>query len=462
VGWNVATVPRATGAELEVSAPGPTLFGNLNTFTNQNGSQRDDNGGDSGSVAMIPLPRVSGTATLDAGALGLSSSLHYTVRVLATRGATVVGQASPVSSLEYDDGLAPGGSTVTGFDINPSGTSTVSTATVGPGNAPTSSALYPYSPQTGQYGPPYASDPSGQNVYTPLGDDGQAGHMLAEEVPRSGTVQHILTFDTTNGQLINDVPIDSSSGYILKAGRVDAARHRLVMLGWRSSDGTDTLLPFDTTTGTMGTPVVVGNNVVTHAFYRYLDIDQSTGQVDLAATGIGDQCFLHPSGYTTVNLDTGVSTPQTAPSRCIDGIASDQAGHAELVTGVLINSSFIPQGSFESVSETDGSVGRSIGLGAEGALFPAVDPVHGLLVVGFLAPSNYQTDNNATSGVGVYNLRTGRQVAYHPGFNFFTTFSGIANANGTILGSRGIQLDPSTRTGWTFSPDGNQIEQFRY
>lgn len=462
VAWNAATVPRATGAELEISAPGPTLFGVLNTFTNQNGSQRDDNGVDTGSVATIPLPRVSGTTTLDVSALGLSSSLHYTLRVLATRGDTVVGQASPVSSLGYDDGLAPGGSTVTGFDINPSGTSTVSTATVGPNNAPTSSDLYPYSPQTGQYGPPYASDLSGQSIYTVLGDDGQAGHMLAEEVPFSGTMQHILTFDTTKHQLIGDVPIDSSSGYLLKAGRVDAARHRLVMLGWRSNDGTDTLLPFDTTTGTMGTPVVPGNGVATHAFYRYLDIDQSTGQADLVGTGIGDQCFLHPSGYTTVNLDTGVSTPQTTPARCINGIASDQAGHAELPVGVLINSSFIPPGSFEQVNEADGSVGRSITLGAEGALFPAVDPVHDLLVVGFLAPRNYQTDNNATSGVGVFNLRTGQQVAYHSGFNFFTTFSGIPNFNGTILGSRGIQLDPSTRTGWTFSPDGNQIEQFSY
>lgn len=26
----------------------------------------------------------------------------------------------------------------------------------------------------------------------------------------------------------------------------------------------------------------------------------------------------------------------------------------------------------------------------------------------------------------------------------------------------GIQLDPSTRTGWTFGADGTEVEQFRY
>jgi hypothetical protein len=462
VSWDASGVDHATGASLEISAPGPTIYNLLNTFTNQNGTQRDNNGGDTGSVAMIRLPELTGTTTLDAAKLGLPSSVHYTMRVLATDGGKVIGQASPVSSLEYDDGLAPGGATVTGFDINPSGTSTVSTATVGADRNPTASDVYSYSPQTGGYGPSYAGDPSGQNVYTVLGSDVGAGHMLAEKASWSGTAQDVLTFDTADRKLASDAPVDSSSGYLLLGGRVDPARHRLVMLGWRGGDNADTLIPFDTGTGQMGSPVVVGDGTATHAFYRYLDINESTGQVDLAGSLVGDLCVIRRSGYTTVNLDTGQSTPMTNPNRCLTGVASDQSGHAELTVGPLYSFPMFPGGRLQQASEADGTVGDLTTLGSDSPLFPTVDPVHGLLVVGFLAGADYRTDNNGMSGIGVYDLNTGQRVSYTSGFNLFPAIYGFDGSAPSILTSRGIQIDPSTRTGWTFGPNGDQVQQFSY
>ena len=462
VRWDTRDIQGATGASLEVSAPGPTIYGLLNTFTNQNGTLRDDNGGDTGSVALIPLSGRSGTQTLNATTLGLRSSLHYVVRIVATNGTRIVGQASPDSSFEYDDGLAPGGATVTGFDIHPNGTSTVSTATVGPDGNPTDSTLYSYSPATGQYGPTYADDPSGQNVYTVLGSDQSNGHLLAQKTSWFGTGQDVLTYDSANQQQVGDVPIDGISGYALLGGRVDSARHRLVMLGWRGNDGADTLLPFDTGTGQMGTPVVVGNGTITRRFYRYLDVDQSTGQVDLAGSFVGDLCIIRASGYTPVNLDTGHSNPLTRPTRCLTGVASDQAGHAELTVGPLYSFPMYPQGRWQQASETDGSVGALSQLGSDSPLFPVVDPVHGLLVVGFLAGPNYRTDNNGMSGIGVYDLHTGQQVSYSTGYLLFPAVFGFPGNLGSVLTWQGIQLDPATRTGWTFGPDGDQVQQFSY
>jgi hypothetical protein len=464
VAWDASNVAGATGASLEISAPGPTIYNLLNTFTNQNGTLRDNNGGDTGSVAMIPLSGVSGTTTLDATTLGIASSLHYTVRILATKGDQIIGQASPVSSLEYDDGLAPGGATVTGFAIHPGGASSVSTAIVGTDGNPVGSDLYNYSPASGQYGATYADDSTGQNVYVTLGSDTGNGHLLAEKSSWYGTGQDVLTYDTADGHLVGDVPIDSSTGYWLAGGRVDTTRHRMVLLGWRGSDHADTLLPFDTNTGQAGTPVVVGNGSITRSFYRYMDVDQSTGQVDLAGSLVGDLCVIRRSGYTTVNLDAGTSTPMTVPNRCLTGVASDQAGHAELTVGPLYSFPMFPQGRLQQANEADGSVGGLTLLGADSPLFPTVDTVHGLLVVGFLAGTNYRTDNNGMSGVGVYDLHTGQRVSYTGGFNLFPAVYGFTGEGGTgsLLTAQGIQLDPATRTGWTFGPDGNQVQQFSY
>lgn len=324
------------------------------------------------------------------------------------------------------------------------------------------SSLYSYSPATGQYGPTYADDPTGQNVYLTLGGDVGNGHTLAEKTSWFGTGQDVLTFDSTDRHLVNDASVDASTGYWLVGGRVDATRHRLVVLGWRGSDYADTLLPFDTSTGQMETPVVVGNGTITRSFYRYLDVDQSTGQVALAGSLIGDLCVIRRSGYTTVNLDTGQSTPMTVPNRCVTGIASDQAGHAELTVGPLYSYPMLPQGRLQQVNEASGSIGSLQQLGANSPLFPVVDSAHGLLVVGFLAGNNYRTDNNGMSGIGVYDLHSGQRVSYISGFDLFPAIYGISGNIGSTPTWQGIQLDPATRTGWTYGPNGDQVQQFHY
>ena len=165
--WNAG--PRAAGAILEISAPAPTLDGSYNTFSNPNGTQRDGDGHDTGSVVYEKLPAAAGSRTFSALALGLPTSLSYDVRVLPTdRSGAVAGQASPTSELEVDDGLAPDGGIVDSFAM--AGANSV-VATAGADG----SAVVNYNPATGTYGSVIASDTSGGEFYV-FGVDPAAPH----------------------------------------------------------------------------------------------------------------------------------------------------------------------------------------------------------------------------------------------------------------------------------------------
>ena len=461
VSWDVRSVPGSTGAALEVSAPGPTIYGLLDTFTNQFGTGRDANGADSPSTALTPLPGRAGTTTVDLLQLGIPTSLNYQVRVIATKGGQPLGQAGASSSLEFDDGLAPGGAVISNFDVNPGGTSTVGTATLDANGVPSSSTLSSYDPYTGAYGPAYAQDSSG-SAYFVYGNDPGTHRVLAASYPWSGTEQHLLTYDSGDRHLVADQPVDLSTQYNLMAARVDAQRHRADLLAWRGGDSADVVLPMDTATGTLGGPVLADNGTPGKHFYTMIDVQQSTGKVDLAGSLLGDLCVIRRSGFTTVDLEAGTAAPMVAANRCLTGLADDQAGHADLTVGPLYSFPMLPAARLQQVDESTGAVGSLQNLGARSPMFPVVDTVHGLLVVGFLGSTDYQVNNNGMSAVGVYDLHTGAQLSLREDFNLFSAFNGLTADFGTLQGERGIQLDPTTRTAWTYSPYGNQIQAFSY
>ena len=457
------TVRGATDAALEVSAPGPTIYNLSNTFTNQFGSERDANGGDSGSTAWINLPGTSGTKSLDPVALGIPSSLNYQVRVVATHHGQPVGQASPSSALEVDDGVTPDGSQVTNFDINPGGASTVATATVGPNGAPAGSSLSTYDPASGKYGPAYAHDASGDDVYFLYGSDPGAHRMMAAAYPWAGTEQHVLTYDTTDRHQVADQSIDLNSQYNILAGRVDPQRHRADLLAWRGGDQADVILPVDTTTGVPGTPVVADNGTPGAHFYTMLDVEQASGKVDLGGSFAGDLCVIRRAGLhhgrrRRGNRRTDVGhQPVPDRDRVRPGRSRRRHGRA-----VLLLPDAARRPGCSRWTSRPASVGELQDLGARSPIFPTVDTVHGLLVVGFLGGTDWQTNNNGMSGVGVYDLHTGAQLSFTERFNLFSAYSGLVGEFTTLQGERGIQLDPSTRTGWTYAPYGNEVQQFHY
>jgi hypothetical protein len=106
VSWDVSNVPNASGAVLEVSAPGPSLALLWNTFNNPNGSIPDDNGLDTGSVKTIQLPGSKGQMIFSAADLGLHSTMMHLIRVIPMRGSIPAGEAGESSSIVMD-GITP-------------------------------------------------------------------------------------------------------------------------------------------------------------------------------------------------------------------------------------------------------------------------------------------------------------------------------------------------------------------
>lgn len=68
-------------------------------------------------------------------------------------------------------------------------------------------------------------------------------------------------------------------------------------------------------------------------------------------------------------------------------------------------------------------------------------------------------DNSATSAVGASDLTIGRRLVPLRAFDLVGI---LWNPNYFKVATRGIQIDPPTRTGWTYGPLNAQVEEFHY
>jgi hypothetical protein len=461
--WDVSSVAGADGAIMEISAPAPTLFGALNTFTNHNGDRRDDNGVESTSTFFQPLPGTSGTVDFDAVQLQLPSSLFYNVRIFATRRGKPIGQASASSALEFDDGLAPGGAVLSNFDIT-SASSTVALVSFDVSGNPVDSSLTTYSPATGTYGAAFADDPSGQTLYSVIGSDSKLHAAAVLRFPFFfDAPQEVQVYDTATGTRRSSVSVDLATQYFLVNGRVDSRKHRAAILAYSSTDFTDQVIPVDLSTGALGQSFNADLGLDFGGVFNSIDVDSASGRAILGQAFFGDICIGGHFGFMgEVDLDDGTVLPVSTAIHCLTAFAADQRGrnvHA-LLGPVFSFPRLIPPGRLQEVAQRDLTLAApEADLGGNGPVFAASDPKNGLLVVGFLAGSDYLVNNVAMSAVGVYDTGSGRQISLSQRFNFANEvfFSSLL-----FIGERGIQLDPSTRTAWTFGPGGAQVQQFSY
>jgi hypothetical protein len=104
VSYDVSNVPGATGAIVEIAAPRPGPFFTSrvpwNTFRNPNGSTIDDNGVMTGSVYHVAAGGTRGTVTIDPAVAKIPITTTANVRVIATAGASPVGEASDADTVE--------------------------------------------------------------------------------------------------------------------------------------------------------------------------------------------------------------------------------------------------------------------------------------------------------------------------------------------------------------------------
>ncbi|MET9266648.1 S8 family serine peptidase [Amycolatopsis sp. NPDC004079] len=461
VGYDVRGIHGATGAAVEFSAPAPTLFKSLNTVTNANGDTRDAGGPSAGSVAYQQLPGRNGTASLDAGKLGLGGSLSYNVRVFATDAhGRILGQASPTSFLTVDDGLAPGDTVVTSFAASATGTSYVALREPGAGES-----VREYDTAKGTYGRALASDESPDRGYQVLGADPDA-HRLAL-LHFGGDQSTVETYDTASGKLVASA---SATGYSLDGGRVDPVHHRAALLAHHDGDNADTVLPLDLATGTFGKPVPADPPGVGAGAYRMLDLDPANGYVYLSRANSSLICFSGGAGpVARVDLNSGEVRRADGGSGCATGLAVDSgAGRIYQSDYRAISLNIVGTSSLVSVDEATLAPAGTIGVRKQKGGFLAVDGVHRLGLEAFRTPpvlsqfgkvGGVVTDNNATSQFAVVDLAAGKPVAVVPGLNFV---AGPFGGEFDPLTERSAQLDPAGRIGWAPSADGRQLQQFRY
>jgi hypothetical protein len=444
LGYDVSNVPGATGAIAEFSAPGPTSLNNSSTFNNPNGSQRDNNGTDSGSVAFVPLPGLTGMVTLNGGKLGLDPTMNHTVRILATHRGTVVGEASGVSSIVMD-GIRPtdGGSVAEGFGVNASGSDGFLTSNQVTADGSTLGSVQPFDQATGAAGSPVASS---ADQYGTVGD-GCAG-MFAGDVGLYADVNTgsftVLDSPGSSGGGGQWVP-PSSLGQIgcvadnqasASAALLSATADGQLMVS-STNVGQDTFGGAFNLTSQLGSiqwPVVGG-------FAQ----DSASGQ---AVTAVNDA--VNPGEGPTIaltSLDNGKGT--TIPgvtTGFVSGLAVDSVTHKAVA------------GSFEGFGIYDlrAQSGTLVQPGGSVYEHPAADPARQeFLVKEVGSPDLFggAPNNNSMSSVLVVD-ESGKVLQRLEKFNFFNIF--LLNMGDYL------QVNPGTSTAFALGPGGLQVYPFHY
>ncbi|HZE29974.1 MAG TPA: hypothetical protein VE198_00880, partial [Actinoallomurus sp.] len=453
-----ARTAGATSALLEISAPGPTVYGSFNTVTNANGTVPDNDGVNAPSTVRRAVPRTSGTLTLNPLTLGLPTSMSYSVRVLATdRHGKVVGQASPSSFLAVDDGLAPAGDSVLGFAA--AGEDSVVALRTAAGG----SEVRRYSTRTGAYGPALATDHGDSSYYEIFGLAPGAHRLLLGHRADDGGELRLETYDTATGTLVGTATAGAAT---VVAGRVDSQRDRAAVLTHATDGGKDVVIPVDLATGKAGTALPADPDGVAAGAFSLMDIDSSTGDVYLAARNSGVICFKATT-EARLDLDTGTVTASGTMPGCGTNLASDQNGQLYTLETRSVSANLPPSTTLVPLDEKSLQPGSSLAVRQGTGLTMAVDGVHHLALVAFSVPAGEPhfgsqggviRDNNATSQVAVIDLTTGETVRTLAGFLFTDGFGGSFNGGQ----ERSVQLDPATRTGWTYGHGMEQVQQFSY
>lgn len=451
VRWDASSV--GDGAMLEFSAPAPTLRASWNTWSNANGSRPDGDGVDSPSTLVVALPGSSGTKAFDAVKLGLPSGIFYSVRVLATRGGAPVGEASPSSSLEYDDVALPDG-LVTSFDLAGE-TSSIGAITIDSFGNLTGTTLGRWSPSSATLGATISSDPTGNTVYEAIGTDASAHISLAARWPWFDTTQTLETWDTGTGRLLGSLNVDMFAEDWLFAYRVDAARHRAAFLAF-DPNFAPVVLPFDLKSTSFGAPVAAPQD---GSFYNLLTLDPSSGKVFITASSVTDFCLFRSGPLTSVDLNTG-ATASAAINSCATTMVADGKNVHVAEGPMLSNGVLLPVARLQNVNENAMKATPAVYPGPRSPAFTEVDAVNGVLVVAYIAGGDVYVNSNATSGVGVYDLPSGKLISYASGFGI----ADVTLGGGALspIGLRGMQLDPKTRTGWIIGAGLTQLQKFSY
>jgi hypothetical protein len=452
-------VPGATGAALEVSAPGPTATFNENPFNNPNGTGRDHNGVDGGSVSIIPLPGTSGTVTLRGQDLGLAAAMQHVVRVQALRLGAPAGEAGDVSTLAMDGvRAADGGFVGNGFGISLSGSDGYLTSNIQVGSGPVQTSVETFDRGTNTITATAASATNA--IFQTTGWGTWAGDVgLVERFDiNTGAVSANVLDPVSAGTLGPAWTPPYGPNVFIDQAAPNSANDDAAFVAARVNP--DSSVGFDVFTSnlhdrTFGPLIDIGGPLSGMVAPALGGFGENPG-TRTGVAGFGDfNDFCGAPTIVTVDLAGGtVGTITGAGSGIPNGLAVDPASNLAAVPNACSDGTTLENvTSTLSIYDLGARTATAATYRGIAGLYAAADPQHGLFMLAQPLPADVTTNNNATSALLVFDEQ-GRQLASIERFNLFNTLLPINSAN--------LQLDPAHRTGYLLGPMGLQLAPFSY
>jgi hypothetical protein len=451
--WNASSVSGATGAELEISAAGPTAFGIYNPFNNPNGTQRDHNGVDTGSVYFTTLPGVSGSMTLDGASIGLIPTMNHVVRILALGADGRAGEAGDVSTISMD-GLKPadGGAVYLGYGINETGddgflTSVQTTST----GVPTQSSFETFAQSTNTITQTVMSTSTGGAFIT------NGWGVYGNDIGLVGEQPSFPSAMNTTFNLLDPV----SSGTVGSAwtppadltiyeGAPNQANDLASFLNLDLSAGPDDLYRVYTSNivkNTFGTVYDVSGPISSFGFPDIFGMAENTNTRTGVLSAFDVDNFCGTPTIEEINLGNGTLTSFTGlGSGFPEGTALDSATNKAAVVTVCDNGL-----SIYNVAEHSGAEVIMPGFG--GGVFPMADSTRGRFLIAEVLSADSFTNDNSLSSIFVYD-ENGNLIKTIERFFLFNV--------GVGGGANDLQVNTITGRGYMIGPEAMQLEPFKY
>jgi hypothetical protein len=181
-------------------------------------------------------------------------------------------------------------------------------------------------------------------------------------------------------------------------------------------------------------------------------------------------CFgAAANAVINVSEATGaVTVGTTATPACGTNFASAQDGsQSALVNYASFSVNFLSHLTLNSIDEKSLTSTNAGTLRQQMAGALALDSVHHVALIAYASPQPLSiyghpggvlTDSNSRSQIDVVDTATGKVLKTLSGFEFTHGFGGPL----AFTAESDIQIDPATRTGFTYGPGWGQIEQFSY
>jgi len=448
--WDVSGAPGADGATLEVSAAGPGTFNDENPFNNPNGTQRDQNGADTGSVAFVFLSGVKGTAALNAKTLGLVPTMNHVVRVLPTRAGTAAGEASEVSSITMDGVLAAdGGFANNGFGIDQHGNHGFLTSEQQLANGTVLTSLETFDQSTNAILKTVGSRKDALYYTNGWGIwGGSVGLFGLFDLNTSANAYNLLNL--ANGTVGRSWTPPFPDTLQIGEGGANQADDHAAFLAYDSTAPSNStawrLFTSDITANTFGPLIDLTPAVASMGFPVLNCIGQNTATNQASTPATDFNNFCGPPTMVTADLGTGsLSSFPGVTSGFAYGMALDPITNRAVVPTICDG--------LAGIYDLGKKTGIAVNPKGSVNIYPAIDATRGLIVMDQVVPADFGVNNNAMSSAVVMDER-GNVLATVEQFFFFNTF--------LTIGANNLQLNPATRTAYTLGPGQQELAPFSY